>query len=274
VREKVEYKIAGAPLTLKGWNNAVSLSKHITNNLMKNRILALAASLPVATLGFGGIALAGDDVVVINSNSAHVVNVVKSKADTGDNWAGGSTGGNGGNGGSVSNVGSGNDADDNTTGAAGAGGNAGVGGTVITGSALSSALVENHINSNETEVDACGCEEGVVEGDGAGALNDHEEEEDGDDVFVKNKNRAHVKNIVKSKADSGDNDADGSTGGNGGNGGSVSNVGEDNDADDNTTGPAGAGGTGSDGGWVATGAADSLSAVVNYINRNITRITR
>ncbi|PJE64665.1 MAG: hypothetical protein COU90_02390 [Candidatus Ryanbacteria bacterium CG10_big_fil_rev_8_21_14_0_10_43_42] len=244
---------------------------------MKNRIIALAASLPITTLGFAGVALAGDDVTVINSNSAYVKNVVSSKADSGDNWAGGSTGGNGGNGGSVSNAGVDNDAKGNTTGAAGNGGAAGFGGSITTGGALSTALVENHVNSNETEVDACGCEEEpVVEepsGEGVEVLNENGGHH-GDDVFVMNKNRARVKNYVSSKADSGDNSADGSTGGNGGNGGSVSNAGKGNDADDNTTGPAGNGGTGSEGGLIQTGAANSLTGVVNYVNRNITRITR
>ena len=202
----------------------------------------------------------GGDDTVINKNSAYVKNVVSSKADSRDNWAGGSTGGDGGNGGSVSNAGEGNDADDNTTGNGGAGGNSGVGGTVYTGSAASAAGATTYANDNLTEIDRCACNGGPG------------------DTFVLNKNRVTTKNIVRSKADSGDNSADGSTGGNGGSAGSVSNAGTNNDADNNQTGNGGDGGSNDSevptGGFVSTGDAVSVSSVLNKVNRNVTRIGR
>src|SRR3989338_6777550 len=144
------------------------------------------------------------DITVKNSNSAVVVNDVDSKADTGDNYAGGADGGNGGNSGAINNN-NGSDVENSSTGNGGNGGAAGAdsGGTVVTGNAGSEAGVMNVVNSNDTKVKTdCGCK---------------------GDITVRNRNRAFVANDVDSKADTGDNVAKGADGGNGGNSGAINN---------------------------------------------------
>ena len=93
------------------------------------------------------------DVKVKNKNFSFVSNRVSSRADTGDNYAGGADGGNGGNSGAINNN-DGSDVESSSTGKGGNGGAAGVGsgGTVITGSAYSRAKTINVVNTNFTRV--------------------------------------------------------------------------------------------------------------------------
>ncbi len=223
---------------------------------MTKKLIAILATLPVATLGAAGLAMA-DMVTVTNYNAAFVANSVTTVANSGGNTANGGTGGSAGAGGSVW----GSDNDDNTTGNGGAAGNGGNGGSVTTGVAIATTDIRNDVNRNDTTVDLCGCEEDS---------NDVEDEEESDDVVVTNVNGAFLANGALTGADSGYNMTDGGSAGAGGNGGEV--VGEDND--DNTTGTGGSAGAGGNGGIVSTGRADSLTSVVNWVNTNITHIRR
>ena len=67
---------------------------------MTKKFIAILATLPVATLGVAGLALADGDVIVSNYNDAYVQNVVVAGANTGWNTANGGNGGDAGNGGS------------------------------------------------------------------------------------------------------------------------------------------------------------------------------
>jgi len=93
------------------------------------------------------------DVKVKNKNFSFISNRVSSRADTGDNSAGGADGGNGGNSGAINNN-DGGDVENSSTGNGGNGGAAGVGsgGTVITGNAYSRAKTINVVNTNFTRV--------------------------------------------------------------------------------------------------------------------------
>ena len=201
-------------------------------------------------------------VVVVNENCAFVGNHVEANANTGGNYAGGSTGGDGGDGGTIVNV-DGGDVDDSDTGNGGNGGDASDGGMVVTGNATADAGVLNVVNTNRTVINRCACV-------------DEDECECGPDIVV-NRNRAIVLNGVYADADTGDNGAGGSEGGEGGEGGTIVNVdGEcgNGDVEDSTTGNGGTGGTGGIGGYVESGHANSSAGAMNVVNRNVTRIRR
>lgn len=191
-----------------------------------------------------------DDVTVSNNNSAYVKNVVETEADSGDNYAGGSTGGQGGQGGSVQGV-----SNDNNDAQGGSGGNGGIGGTVLTGNASATSDVSNMVNRNDTRVSSCGCEGNSFSGSG--------------DVSIRNRNRVAVKNYIETEAETGDNKAKGSQGGNGGNAGYVGGFGNDGNEVDG-----GSGGDSSDGGYISTGSASARTEVLNVVNKNITRVRR
>ncbi|OHA08511.1 MAG: hypothetical protein A3B37_00215 [Candidatus Sungbacteria bacterium RIFCSPLOWO2_01_FULL_59_16] len=215
---------------------------------MVKKLLTSSVLVPMLSFGFyAAPVLANGDgnvVIVKNENSAKVVNVVNTGADTGGNSADGGYGGGAGNGGSVT-----SSDDNNTGGNGGNGGNGGDGGIIVTGNADAKSVVINKVNTNVTEVDPCGCEDESV-------------------VVVKNKNRAKVINVVNTGADTGNNTANGGdTGNGGGNGGDVT-----NSDDDNTGGDGGNAGNGGWGGLIGTGNANAKTVIVNRVNRNITRI--
>lgn len=91
------------------------------------------------------------------------------------------------------------------------------------------------------------------------------------DINVRISNSGYVKNVVSSHADTGDNHAGGSTAGDGGNGGNIDNDGGE-DVERSHTGNGGRGGNSAMGGWIETGAAGSLSTVLNKVNRNLIRV--
>src|SRR3989344_1212276 len=91
---------------------------------MTKKFIAILATLPMATLGMAGLAMADGDVIVTNLNKAEVSNVVVAGANSGSNTA------NGGNGGSVT-----------------------------TGIAVTDVDILNVVNHNTTDVDLCACEE-------------------------------------------------------------------------------------------------------------------
>lgn len=224
------------------------------------KILALVSTLPLATFGFAGVALADDEgqTNVSNHNSAIVINVVRSSSNTGFNLAGGSTGGNGGSAGDINNSGDG--VEESSTGDGGMGGDGGIGGTIVTGEATAEADVVNVVNTNDTEVDRRGC-----------ACEDDSDVE-GDDT-VENENESLVGNGVEAEANTGLNLAIGSEGGNGGQGGAINNTGSE-DVDESHTGNGGHAGMGGPGGLVQTGYSHSRVGVVNVVGTNITRILR
>ncbi len=253
-------------------------------------------------------ALASLDLnVAWNDNQAEVENQVSAQANTGTNYADGSYGGSGGSGGDINNGrvrdykgpvvfsdnldaqsfdnfnegGSDGDVRDSSTGSGGAGGNGAAGGTVYTGAADASAGVDNTVNSNLTEIEACPCDTGtcdqvIEDGDGETQVVPVEDHFLG--LFplranvVVNRNSGALANGVDAQANTGDNIADGSYGGRGGRGGDISNSGED--VDTATTGDGGAAGNGGDGGLVTTDTSTSQAGAVNLVNSNVTRITR
>ena len=238
-------------------------------------LFAIPSALATGGGHWGG---GGDDVTVVNNNNASIFNGVLTVADTGDNSADGYEGGDGGEGGDTGNANGGyKGGDGGTTGDAdgGDGGEGGLGGLIITGNAYAGTAVLNDINSNKTVVNSCGCED---DGWGWG----------GDDVTVRNNNTAHVTNLVGTIADTGDNNADGYEGGDGSEGGDTGNAnggaggghhwwwGGSDGGNGGTTGEAdgGAGGEGGWGGQIQTGNAAAETAVVNVVNRNVTRIRR
>lgn len=193
--------------------------------------------------------LADDDVTVRNRNSAYVKNDVNVSASSGSNDGnGGNAIGGAGNGGGVSNSGTGNEG--------GNGGDdmsAGGHGIITTGNAGAAAVVSNNVNTNRTRINMCGCEE-----------------ENGGDVVLRNRNWATVKNYVDVSAESGYNDANGGDAiGGAGNAGSVSNSNNNNSGGDGGEGNS-VGGNGD----VLTGDANAAAAVINVVNRNVTRIRR
>lgn len=197
---------------------------------------------------------------VKNWNSATVENLLVVKADTGDNYAGGSEGGDGGNGGDVENEGTDQDVDTATTGNGGNGGNAGPGGIVLTGMAIARGKIVNVVNTSDTAITRCGC-------------NGPKDKVEGDDK-VKNYSDANVGNAGIVKADTGDNTAAESEGGDAGNGGDIENESSTQDVKDSNTGNGGNGGNGSFGGLVRTGDSSAEGKIVNVVNKNVTRILR
>lgn len=231
----------------------------MTKSATLNGVVAVlaAAALILAIAPVFAFADASDNghTNVTNVNEGVVTNMLWASASTGGNGANGGNGGTAGNGGSV------NGGDDNAmAGNGGKGGNGGMGGIVGTGDAMASVVVANELNSNETEIDRCAC-------------NDSEEGSDDNDVLgndnVTNVNFGAVVNMGGAKAKTGKNWVDGGTAGNGGTAGSVN--GGDDDA---TAGEGGAGGNGGAGGDVQTGAATTVVGAVNLVNWNWTRIVR
>jgi len=227
-----------------------------------------AAALMVAAFFATQVAYANEEgyhnfhsgVEISIASHAMVMNHVETKADTGDNSADGSYAGDGGTGGDIENEYGEQDVEGATTGNGGTGGNSGFGGAVQTGDATASSAVANTINSTVIRIDDCACN---------GSLGK---------VRVRLHNSAFLMNSIRTKADTGDNYADGSYAGSGGNGGDIENEGGDGDdnadqeVDDATTGSGGNGGTSSDGGSVLTGAATSRTNLVNLVNSRLVRV--
>lgn len=220
--------------------------KIATASLLVPALAASVAVLPVLA------DVNNNDVLVSNTNSASVWNSVVIVANTGGNTANGAEGGNGGDGGSAS-------GDDNNTG--GQGGNGGVGGdggVITTGDVSAAVGIGNEINTNDSDLQSL--------------VNTNDLDEDIDlndnDVEVTNNNDVDVDNAVTVIADTGANEAHGRAGGHGGAGGTAT-------GDDENTG--GRGGHGGDGGWggqITTGAQTLEVAIVNILNRNLTRVRR
>ena len=212
--------------------------KKILSTSIVMTVVSFAAAAPMLAFGF-------DNVISVSThNTAGVSNIVTATAKTGGNTAQGGMAGGAGMGGSV------NSSDDhNTGGMGGNGGNGGDGGMVLTGDATAVAMVENHVNRTHTTVNGCGCDEDTM-------------------VKIHNTSEAWVENMVDATAKTGWNTADGgNAGGAGGNGGEV------NNSDDHNMG--GAGGNEGSAGWggsVTTGAANSVSSVVNRVNVTKTRV--
>ncbi len=227
---------------------------------MTKKLIALFATLPVATLGVAGLALADGDVTVENYNSAYVYNEVVTVANTGSNTASGGNGGMAGNGGAVL-----NSSDGNMGGNGGNGGKGGNGGMVMTGNADAGTQIDNIVNTNDTEIDRCACNGDEDGNDTVLNVNGYGE---GEEWYT------YVGNYVGTVADSGYNNTDGGNGGDAGNGGNV----EESD-DDNAGGAGGNGGNGGnagggEAGGVTTGYASGWTSITNLINYNLTRILR
>jgi hypothetical protein len=239
----------------------------MTTTASKTSVVALGAA--VAFLAFAGVASAdghrggGDDVRVMNSNTAVVGNMVSVNANTGRNDANGGDTGRGGAGGDAR----GKRAMGGDAGNSGRGGN---GGGITTGDALALGTVNNDVNHNNTYVENCGCEDDyrpmMRRGGGHSS----------DDVTVVNRNRAMVLNGLHVDANTGGNDADGGYTGRGGNGGDAASRSWSRwyrmmfagsvAGDGGTSGNAGNGGT------IRTGAATADGYVGNTVNRNVTRV--
>jgi hypothetical protein len=208
------------------------------------------------------------------SSKAMVKNKVRTVANTGGNTAEGSYAGDGGDGGDIENEGGEQDVEGAMTGNGGTGGNSGLGGAVQTGNASASTSLTNTVNSNDIEINNCECE---------GQLGR---------VRIRTHDFAYLGNRVGTKANTGDNLANGSEAGDGGDGGDIENGDdeypgpifavtngddgddEDNDqeVDDSTTGSGGNGGASDAGGSVLTGHASSRAVIVNNVNSNRIRI--
>jgi len=89
---------------------------------------------------------------------------------------------------------------------------------------------------------------------------------------VYNRNCAMVNNMVMTRANTGENMADGSYAGSGGDGGSIRN--KKGDVEDSSTGAGGDGGNAGYGGTVITGEAIAASEVKNLVNSNLAEINR
>ena len=232
---------------------------------MKTKLFAGILATALVAVSAPAFADESNDVVV-NENTATVVNEVAVEAYTGENWAGGSFGGFGGRGGDIYN--SGDDVEGSSTGMGGNGGHGNIGGFVQTGDASAEADVENLVNYNDTEIDRTSGEA-----------------EDGN-ARVRNTNYGDIANGAHVLADTGLNEADVSFGGEGGRGGDLANgggvgindEGEEeyygDDVEDTTTGNGGQGGDAAPGGEVVTGASMTRARVINTINKNVTRIMR
>ncbi|OGG57859.1 hypothetical protein A2765_06625 [Candidatus Kaiserbacteria bacterium RIFCSPHIGHO2_01_FULL_56_24] len=253
------------------------MTKSITLNYTVAALVAAALVLFSAAPAFA--AINSSYIKIETKNSGKITNVTSSKADTGDNYAGGSYGGDGGNGGDVeAEAEAGDDyksdasANGNNGGAlagdGGNGGNASFGGTVKTGDATSVADTQNGLNSTEVDLDVKGDMNSTVlkvEADNAEECGCNE-----------------IKNDTKSRARTGDNRAKGSYGGDGGRGGEIEAEAEadgDGDAEANgnnggaVAGNGGTGGSGDAGGLVETGEADSTSGTINLLNTLLVRLS-
>lgn len=197
------------------------------------------------------------DVRVTNENEAKIFNMVESRSNTGQNFAGGSDGGNGGDSGEVEADGGGAYVEHVGTGNGGNGGSSSDGGLITTGTASTDTNILNMANSSDTRV-----------------VDDLEDEDRANvDVRISNKNRAHVFNAVSSRSHTGENFAVGSDGGNGGDSGDVEADGDwGAGVERSGTGHGGHGGDAGVGGTVMTGDAYTSTNVVTVFNRNVTRV--
>ncbi len=289
-------------------------TKKDMQTLALNKTVAVATALALVALysfapyaeaceyyGCWGPSTTDNSVVIAVNNSADVDSTTKAKADTGDNWAGGSAGGDGDNGGSG---GSGGNADTGgygnaNGGAGGAGGNGGsggsggLGGEIHTGDATASATSANVVNSTDIEVVGCGCDEVPPPCD---CWYYHPPRRNVDNsVTIAVDNSADVDSTTKAKADTGDNSAEGSAGGDGSNGGSGGSGGDAdanydyywwyeygwygpggdaNGGDGGDGGNGGRGGDGGPGGLIRTGNADAQSDSLNVVNTALVRVGR
>ncbi len=296
--------------------------KYMTNS-MKFGVATLAVS--ALAFAFAGTASAcenecgGDwggseednSVYIKVSNSGSISNTTTAKADTGDNYAGGSYGGNGGTAGDggkggraevdggmswCGECGSSTDSSaeggNGGTGGSAHGGDAGNGGYVVTGNATAEAGSANELNNVDIVVEGCGCEED--ENDCACIPPWFRRDVD-NSVTIKVYNSGEIENETEAKADTGDNKAKGSEGGNGGTagdggrGGSAEvgsddeercgcewDLGSNGEAVGGDAGQGGSadGGAGALGGEVRTGAAHSESGSINVMNTTMVRVTR
>ncbi len=195
----------------------------------------IALTTAAAFLAVAAPALAKDKdwhsttVTVNNTNSSYVSNTVNTSSNTGGNVA---------NGGSASNSvsGLGDNGGNSATG--------GNGGLIETGNATSYASVVNGVNSNNTNVDLCGCN---TSGHGKTTIG------------VNNYNSALVGNTVNTSSNTGYNTANGGNAGN------------------SVTGPwwtdpwnGGNSAHGGNAGTILTSDAYSESGVVNVVGSNVT----
>src|SRR3989344_3269184 len=133
------------------------MTKSITLNYAVAAAIAIAMVLFMAAPAFA--AINSSYIKIEAKNSGKISNTTSSKADTCDNYAGGSYGGEGGSGGDVSAEAEADGhyydakATGNNGGAlagnGGNGGNADIGGTVTTGDATSDADTQNGLNQTE-----------------------------------------------------------------------------------------------------------------------------
>jgi hypothetical protein len=235
--------------------------------ILKDMKKVIAAVTTLALLGFATPAFASVNssyIKIETSNSGSISNTTEAKADTGDNYAGGSYGGNGGSGGDVeAGKGDGNNGGA-TAGDGGNGGNASAGGLVDTGDASADAGSINKLNTTDVKMDLDGED-----------INSSKVkiETDNDEGCGCNT----ISNTTRAKADSGDNTAKGSRGGKGGRGGDVEAYGGWWSSTDGNNGGAeagkgGTGGAGGIGGEVRTGAATSNAGAVNVLNTTMVRV--
>lgn len=221
------------------------IRKIATASLLVPALAASIAVLPVLA------DVENNQVTVSNSNSATVTNSVTISANTGGNMAHGSIGGDGGDGGSASGD------DTNTGGQGGNGGVGGDGGVIMTGDASIAVGIGNEVNTNDSDLQGL-----------AGESDDEDIDVRDNDVHVDNVNNVDVSNGVSVEAETGTNEAHGFRGGHGGMGGSATGD------DENMAGDGGAGGDGGWGGQITTGAQTLEVAIVNILNRNLTRVRR
>ncbi len=208
-------------------------------------------------------AFGGDDTTVTSDNEAEVSNSLSVGANTGYNTARGGRGADGGDGGDA-------EGDNATGGNGGSGGSGGGGGSITTGNAMAIGTIDNDINSNDIEVEGCGCDDDgpLFLGWWGGS----------DDTTVTSGNRASVLNSLTVDANTGDNDASGGKGDDGGDGGDATARSWShwwfwfNMTGDTTGGNGGSGGGGGNGGTVDTGDAVADGLIINVINRNVVRV--
>jgi hypothetical protein len=206
------------------------------------KLIALATA---ATMLLGVTpAFAAGDVVVSNTNSATVSNVVSSSAVTGNNTADGARAANRTSGGDIDHSGAANKA--GNVGSTVLGGN---GGMISTGSATAVSEITNRLNTNRAQVELT-----------PWATND---------VHVGNTNGLSVGSMIEAAADTGSNTGNGARAHGTTSGGNV-----DHSGDANTSGNGGSDVEGGNGGHVTTGNSSARSSVLNVLNRNITRINK
>src|SRR3989344_8957773 len=140
------------------------MTKSITLNYAVAILIAAALVLFSAAPAFA--AINSSYIKIEAKNSGSILNTTSSKADTGNNKAGGSYGGDGGSGGDVEaeadGYGYGDEVEANgnnggaMAGDGGDGGNASLGGLVNTGNATSVADTQNGLNSTDVELNVDG----------------------------------------------------------------------------------------------------------------------